>query len=152
KNKTIEAGRLRTKRPDGPTWKDVFDIECDIALAQLGIHVRDGQAIYLDGRWKIIDLQREIARSYPGLISWIMQTIRERHLFMEMLENEATLLVDILCAIRDACGEGFEDVTFARALTGTDPGEEKLAISRETAAKLFPGYELEDVIALANSI
>jgi len=152
KNKNIDAGRFRNKRVEVDGWDKIFDIECDVARAKLGIHVREGQTIQLDGRWKMIDLQREIARSYPGLISSIMYTIRDRHLFLQLDENEATLLINIICAIRDACGDGFDDVNFARALTGTDPGEENLPITREEGAKLFPGYELEDVIGLANRI
>jgi hypothetical protein len=152
KNMNIEANRLRSRRIQVPGWDHIFDIECDVARTKLSIHVRDGQAIQLDGRWKVLDLQREIARKYPGLISSIMQAIRDRHLFLQLMENEATLLINIICAIRDACGDGFDDFNFARALTGADPGEENLPITREEVAKLFPGYELEDVIGLANSI
>jgi hypothetical protein len=146
------AERLNRERPALPGWDLVFDSECDASLKTLEIHVRAGQAIELDGKWKMIDLKNEIARRYPGVINEIMRRIREKRLFLILPEAASELLIDVVCAIREACGEGFSDFHLAHALTGVEVGLGDLGTPLDIVARLYPGLDPKLVLDLINDM
>jgi hypothetical protein len=146
------ADRMNRERAKLPGWDAVFDAECDGCLQDLWIHVRAGQAIELDGKWKMIDLKNEIARKYPGVISEMMRRIREKRLFLILPEAASELLIDVVCAIREACKEGFNDIDLARALTGVEVGLGDLGTPLDIVAQLYPGLNPERVLELINDM
>jgi hypothetical protein len=143
------SDRMNREREPFPGWEVVFDNECDVTRAELKIHVRDGQAVEVDSQWKVIDLKREIAQTYPALINALMQRIRDKRLFMILSDAESALLVDVITAMRNACGKGFDDRALAIALMGA---VHDLQTPLECVERLYPGYDPKVILELAQTI
>jgi len=147
-----KAERLDQEPAPLPGWSVIFDMERDNALGELGIRLGQGQAIELDGKWRGADLKQVIARTYPGLIATLMERIHERRLFLLLSEAESSLLAKIICEIRDACQEGFDDRELAMALIGAQRGLSDLGTPHEIVETLYPGHDAGQVIKLVESI
>jgi hypothetical protein len=144
-----DARRLRRESGVRPGWDVVFDKERDYALNMLQIRVVDGQMIRLGSRWRPLDLKREIARGHPGLIITIMERISRRRLLLVLPELEQGVLLKLICAIRDACGDGFDDQGLAFALSGAQDG---LGTPLDIVRQLYPGHDPEAVLNLLADI
>lgn len=147
-----DAERMNRERAPLPEWDVVFDAERDAALSRLQIRVVEGQEIQIGSKWRIIDLKREITREYPGLIHSLIQRMCDRRLLVRLSEAEAALLLRVICAIRDACEEGFNDQVLASALTGAQHGLSDLGAPLDIVAELFPGRDPEKVLELLDNI
>ncbi|CAL74731.1 hypothetical protein BRADO0809 [Bradyrhizobium sp. ORS 278] len=149
---SADAERMNRERAPLPGWAVVFDAERDSALSRLQIRVVDGQSIQIGGKWKIIDLKREITREHPGLVHSLLQRMRDRRLLLILSEAQSLLLVRVACAIRDACDDGFNDEVLASALIDAQHGISDLGTPIDIVAKLFPGRDPEDVLKLLADI
>ncbi|MHC2566364.1 hypothetical protein [Bradyrhizobium liaoningense] len=147
-----QAEQSRRETPPRPGWNVVFEMERDNALAELGIRLGQGQAIELDSKWRSIDLRHVIARTYPGLIATLMERVHEKRLFLLLSEAESSLLAKIICEIRDACQEGFDDRELALALIGAQRGLSDLGTPHEIIETLYPGQNADQVIKLVENI
>jgi len=146
------AERLGRERGELPGWGVVFDYERDDARSELQVHLRDGQAIELDSKWKIVDIRREITRAYPGVIDSLLRRIHDRRLFLFLSEGASEILIDMVCAIRDACDQGFDDSDLAVALTAAETGLGDLGTPRDIVEQLYPGLDPELVLGLINDV
>jgi hypothetical protein len=148
----VDAERMNRERATPPGWEVVFDAEHDLTLSGLAIRLVEGQAIQIGSKWKAIDLKREVTRGYPGLIYGLIQRIIDRRLLLTLAEGEAILLVRVICAIRDACDDGFNDQALAAALIGAQHGLNDLGTPLDIVATLFPGRNPEKVLELLENI
>jgi hypothetical protein len=148
----VDAERMNRERAAPPGWDVVFEAERDAALSELQIRIIEGQAIQIGSKWRMIDLKREITRKYPGLIHTLIERIRDKRLLLRLSEAEAALLLRVICAIRDACEEGFDDQALASALTDAQRGLNDLGTPLDIVAKLFPGRDPEEALKLLQDI
>lgn len=146
-----DAERMNRPRRPLPDWRVIFNEECDASRDDLEIRVVEGQSIQLDAQWRTIDVKREIAHVYPGLINGLLSRVRDRKLLVTSSETETKLLITIICAIRDAFEEGFDDLNLACALIGVRLGASEaseIVVPVYVVEQHFPGANPDDVLRL----